>query len=223
MDILEKVAAVFRKREAKRIHDFAELVAAVADNAPPSPEVIAEALDRCGKTAAELSAALDYRRGRQAMRAKLDGVSRLESELGAVQDAFHTEQARWQKLEAEHAKVSTPLVSKAIQLEAAIREGRGMAARLRATYVGPLTDELQTVEAQAADVSRQIAGLRDLREQHALKLERPSLRGHCVSPELEKSLKAIIAGYDRQIEELETEARKVEQERVRIEGAMCEP
>ena len=75
MELLEKVAEVFRTRQEKRAGDFDSLVVAVADGGgkAPSPEAIAERLEKFGKSLSDLSTGVKELRGRRESAAVRDG------------------------------------------------------------------------------------------------------------------------------------------------------
>jgi len=149
---------------AKREAEFSELVNRLAgDGKRPSIDAIAKALESCGRSAADLEAAVEAVRARRELLDKLSRLPALEAEQaelqlqsdladGDVRPAMEAYTAACAKRDA----IVALLRPRFAELTAAIGEGPAIRARLRASY--PPDGPLHAEAARAAAAVRAASG-----------------------------------------------------------------
>jgi len=163
MSLLEQIAGRFRQREQAKAESYAALVARVLDSKAGDPEKVVSELERHGRTAEDLAAAVDRLGRRRAAAAKV----RAARDLGARQDrAAQQIAAADAQLETAvaaaretHGGIVGPLQEKLRALERERREAEQASAFLVESYEGPAARELGTIAEEVQELTGRIAPL----------------------------------------------------------------
>ena len=121
---LERVAAVFRKREVAKAETFDSLVAAIVDGREPSPEDVAQHLEAAGKTPAELAEAVAYRTERVELARHRDQLPELAAEFDEQHRLAALEMEKWCNLRGSTTRLCNPSLPAASALRSEIAAAR---------------------------------------------------------------------------------------------------
>jgi hypothetical protein len=170
MDIFGQVAALFTARQTRKASDFDALVKAVADGNPPPPATIAELLEAAGKTPDDLQREVTRRQQRAEFARRLAELPAMQEEAAELKRKGSAEMQRFQALitplQQEHQRTIDGLNGRFFFLAARIPEAESMADKLRQTYEGPLTAELDDLRMKQGELGRAIRKALQTAERH---------------------------------------------------------
>ena len=228
IEVLERVAGVFRKREQEKADDFCALVRQVAGDKASDPEDIAAQLSQFDRTPEELDKAVEYRRRRQALAAELATVPDLQKQFDVARQAEAVEVARWKKLVEEHDALAGPLRSRVLTLDQALARARGCQGTLREIYEGPLTTELGDIQEARRRIYQQQQNTLHTRD-HSVGWMRPAAdfvagkRHHNPSDFERQGHAKVVADCDMRLSEMAAELAALDRRAAAIEAEMSKP
>jgi chromosome segregation ATPase len=136
---------------------------------------------------------------------------------------YAAEMQRWQKLEAEHATITAPLVSKAVTLEKSVKDANAAGDKLRASYKGPLLDEVAKLEGEQAAIHRKIAAAERTASHFSTELSTPLHSGMYRPENAKKSLEKQQAAAAAEIAELQKQLTPLTEQQAELEAQMLLP
>ena len=221
MNLIDQVRGVFQASAQRKAADFAELVSILANGETIDPVEMAAQLEAVGKTPDELAAAIENKKRRSELAAVAFRLPAIHSEFAELKEAYNAELDRYHGLLAEHEQTVAPMANRAQALELEIKTAIRAAETLRATYRGPLLDQLAEVNHRQAALNSEIAGLQRTRDHVGSELHRAQIGN--ATPETLASYESTLAGCNAQIEQLSNQLSDLDQRATQIVVAMLKP
>jgi hypothetical protein len=224
--VFERVRQAERSSRAASEAEYRELVRAAAEDRAPDPDSILDALTATGRTSADFERDTDEMLRRLELRAKLDGLPKLDNEIAKLEADLKTAQDKFEAIRRQHEEKAAPMRFRLARLrtqrgeDAAAEQElvRGCSGERRARY-----DDLKA--AQAECYQKQVTARR-LFEDAKTSLEVATGRAE-KSPELyADDVKALRVGLEKRREQLaaaNAEYQRLEAEMNEAAAAMARP
>jgi chromosome segregation ATPase len=163
MSIAEQLTEYAATQAAAAEEQFRKLIDRLVGGEIVSVAVIAEILEHCRRSGEDLSAAVEARKRRLALLAKVHRVPALQGELAEVESKIAEARKPLKKAEQKYAetqaafrRVAEPLIARVEALQREIDQADGIHAELRASYPasGPLATEAAELSMRWREVAR---------------------------------------------------------------------
>lgn len=160
MQALEKAKSLLTQRQQSRVDSFRSLIRAIADGNAPDADTLERTLADCGKTMADLEAAVKLIDARRVEADHLARGEAMTAERAKVESAIGKLNAELEAAEKKHEEAMWPLSAKWKEIEQAENRAQTAKSELYRSADPELKAEIATVGAELAAASSRASELR---------------------------------------------------------------
>jgi hypothetical protein len=224
--VFERVRQAERSSRAEAETAYRELVRAAAEDKAPDPDEILDALAATGRTSADFERDTDEMLRRIELRAKIDGLPKLDNEIAKLEADLKAATDKFEALRRQHEEKMSPMRFRLARLRTQRGEDAAAEAELVRGCSGERRARYDDLKAAQAEAYRKQVTARRLFEDAKTSLEVAEGRAE-KSPELyADDVKALRVGLEKRRQQLDAanaEYADLERQMNEVAAAMARP
>jgi chromosome segregation ATPase len=230
-DLLDRIAMRQKQRAQRRVSDYRDLVAQVADGKEPDADCVARVLADNDKTVSDLAGSVNLLLARRSLRMNYDQLPALAKERSEVEKRIAEADTILAKAEEKHEATATPLYGRLSQIKRATADAERARKELQdscpdADLCAQLEDvrsRLTAAHNRRAELERECSSLRDwiaIDRDNAGRAR--SVRAEQLTEQANRR-EARLRQFEAEIENLRRQIPELEKQERQVRERMLEP